>query len=557
MEKMLQIPRRPTAGFVKGSAASELTSVPAERFAFTWQGTFLGIARLALLSCVFQASWYLGGTNAGAVYVSSILLSIATLAGLLALLSGWRFPKPPRFAWLPGTVLAGFVFLQCLPMPSSILNSLTPKIASVYREFGEEPAQQILTAGNLLRPGTIQTASDPSLSLIKYETERSLVTLLIALAILISSSFLFTTPSSRTFAVRAILTNAAALAIWGIVQRAQGTTDLLPGIANPAPSIPFASFIYKNSAAAAIIPGIAAAMSLVYLERLTPNPVRNQDYATNRYYRHAQQMLSTKALGYLAVGCMVTSGVIASLSRGGWIASAIAVLIGLLVLRREWLHSRGFIALMALLVLCIGITGRVASQVEKRIDLVTIEKLSDDERIEHWKLGWKTALQYLPLGSGYGTYGYATLIEQTQPTRVWFADAHNQYLEVLEELGLIGFTILVFSIVWTLKASWNLLNNNGPAESRSYGLFALVALTAAAIQSVGDFVMKLPPNLFQLSLVVGMLCAAVASTKPTRSSIPRWTSGSGNTSTSLPLALAICVSLIVLNSWTTWKHHGS
>ncbi len=208
---------------------------------------------------------------------------------------------------------------------------------------------------------------------------------------------------------------------------------------------------------------------------------------------------------------------------------------------------------MALLLLCVGITGRVASQVEKRIDLVTMEKLTDNERIEHWKLGWKTALQYLPLGSGYGTYGYATLIEQTQPTRVWFADAHNQYLEILEELGLIGFTLLIISMAWVLKAAWKLLSGDGPSESRSYGLFALVALTAAAIQSIGDFVMKLPPNLFQLSLVIGMLSAAVTSAHLPRVTIRKWNSTTGNLTTSLPISIAICICLLVANAWTTWK----
>ncbi len=327
---MLQIPRRPAAAFVKGSATPEQSSEARELRAFTWQSFFLGVARLAALLSVFQASWYLGGTNAGAVYVSSILISIATLTGALALLCGWRLPKPQLFAWLPGTLLAGYVFLQCMPMPDSIVHSVAPKVKTVYDEFGKEPAEQIVAAGNLLRPATIELTTNPSLSLIKYETERSLVTLLIALAIMIASSFLFATPKSRIFAVKAILTNAAALAIWGIIQRAQGTTDLLPGIANPAPSIPFASFIYKNSAAAAIIPGLAAAMSLFYLDRLTPSQASKTDFSTNRYYRHSQQMLSTKALGILAVGCMVASGVIASLSRGGWIASAIAVAMGFL-----------------------------------------------------------------------------------------------------------------------------------------------------------------------------------------------------------------------------------
>ncbi len=543
---MVQSTQRPMSRLPQGSPTAESHSATRRRYALTWTNSLLAVSRVAVLAAVLQTGWYFGGTNSGAILATSVLLILALATCLMAIFSGWRPQRFSALVWLPGCLLAAYVLIQCLPVSWTLLDACAPKLATVYRQYAVEPAEQVIAAGNLLRSTAVEPAPNPSLSLIRYETERSLVTLLIALAIMITSSLVFSNHASRLFAMRAILINAAALAIWGIIQRARGTTDLLPGIPNPLPSIPFSSFIYKNSAAAAIIPGVAAAISLFYLSRLNQKRQAQKNHAINRYYRNAPQILTSRELGLLFVGGLVISGVIASLSRGGWIALGLSLVTGLYIMRREWLHSRGFIAFLIILVACVGITANIASKVERRLDEFTIEKLSDNERLEHWKLGWTTAKAYLPLGSGLGTYGYATLLEQTQPTRVWFADAHNQYLEVIEELGLFGIALLLITFVWCMKQGISLLDSGRSASSQCFGLFALMVLIAAAVQSIGDFVMKLPPNLFQLSLTVGMLGVITSTSNPKKAADKdlqptRWHRG-----LLLARPIAICVCLMAL-----------
>ena len=472
------------------------------------QEPFLWGSRLLVLAAVFQTAWHFGGTNPAAIYHASILAMSSLVCSILAFATGWRPATPDKpFLIISGCFLA-FAAFQCIPLSDSIISSIAPKSAQIQQDLGRKPAELLRQTATSLDQQITPSSSTMQLSVIPWETKRHLAIYAIAFAIAITTSLTFGTNQSRKFAILAVLINSIALTTWGIIQRAQGLTDLLPGFPNPTISVPFSTFIYKNAAAAFILPGLAAAMSLFYSSRLKPSatgqPKQSSSYV-NRYYSDSSHILSPVEIIYLALGTLVIAGLMASLSRGAWIASLVALVLALVIIRHEWLTAKGLMVLGVLL-LILGISiSQVKETIQNRLEKVSIEELTQDQRLEHWKLGLTTAVQYLPWGSGLGTYGYSTLPEQTRPTLVWFEHAHNQYLEVLTETGLPGLLCLIALIVWGFRRAYLLLQPNRSYSTRGFGVFALMTLIGIAIQNLGDFVVAMPSNLFMLAFVLGLI----------------------------------------------------
>ena len=92
---------------------------------------------------------------------------------------------------------------------------------------------------------------------------------------------------------------------------------------------------------------------------------------------------------------------------------------------------------------------------------VTINKFMDAENME--KLGGRSSLwkhlyamieQYWVFGSGFGTYNrFAFLNGLRTYGRMWTYNAHNCYLQILGELGVIGLALLILFMITSLFIS--------------------------------------------------------------------------------------------------------
>ena len=78
---------------------------------------------------------------------------------------------------------------------------------------------------------------------------------------------------------------------------------------------------------------------------------------------------------------------------------------------------------------------------EHRLATLGTDQTLTNGRLAHWQDGWETSQQFLPLGSGLGTYGYVYLLHESSVRDEWFDHAHNQYLETLVDAGLPGLLI--------------------------------------------------------------------------------------------------------------------
>jgi len=141
-----------------------------------------------------------------------------------------------------------------------------------------------------------------------------------------------------------------------------------------------------------------------------------------------------------------------------------------------------------------------------------------------WKLGgragawadaWRIHESFRWFGTGFNTYGSATLLlQQFEKSTAHYAEAHNDYLQLLVEGGwLVAVPALV--LVWLFAGEVRRRFREGQDDRTGYWirLGAVTGIVAIAFQEVVEFSLQMPGN----AALFTILCAIAvrkASMKP-------------------------------------------
>ena len=118
---------------------------------------------------------------------------------------------------------------------------------------------------------------------------------------------------------------------------------------------------------------------------------------------------------------------------------------------------------------------------------------------------WRDAMPMIgdfPLaGVGAGAFGSAMRIYQTSPRTYYHNEAHNQYLQIFSEGGVLLTVPAACAVFAFMAAAWTQLRRrNDPL--RWMRVAGAAALVGVAVQSIWETGLTLPAN--------GMLAAALA-----------------------------------------------
>jgi len=495
------------------------------KFAQVWQSGSLVVARgLVLLSLVY-AAWRYGATEAITQFHLCILLGVATLLTLTSR-RGMVIGSPPlESQQLPlralvlGLLWVAYAAVQASPF-SPALGSLGGGTTLVQDQFAAPAVACLQDAWRLLDEGVSLPNWDRFASVVPHQTRQAMIPFMLAFAMMMLSAVLFDSRKLRTAFLWILVMHTALLAAWGIIQRAGGDAWILPGVQNTYSGVPFASFVYKNAGAAALLPALAAIGALFYGSR-SGRPKLSASRGSFRARSGCEAatgipsfgssslafLVRPRSLTLLALAGLLATGLIASLSRGAWMTAILAAVLAWGASRLA-LSTRKFavviLSLVCLIASVVALTG-IRDTITERAEEVSVARLSGDQRWEHWKDGARAAWHYLPAGSGLGTYGFATLPHQTGPRRSWFREAHNQYLEILTESGIVGIGLLLSAMVWFSMTTWRLLRQDEQREKSSWGLLGLVILICGSVQSLFDFVLMIPANLLLYASLMGIV----------------------------------------------------
>ena len=202
-----------------------------------------------------------------------------------------------------------------------------------------------------------------------------------------------------------------------------------------------------------------------------------------------------------AAAVLIVVGIFCSLSRMGFLACGASVFVmGWLLLagkrhgKKRWL----MVALFGLTVVA-AFVFLAPSQL-----VVRFTEISSDGRIGVWRDTLHLIAAYPLLGTGLG--GYESTFERFKTTGFILRQdyAHNDYLQFLAEMGVVGFliggTFLFRTLLRSIRASLHPPSSN----VRWLGLACSGALVAILVHSLADFNLYVPANATLLAWICGI-----------------------------------------------------
>lgn len=198
-------------------------------------------------------------------------------------------------------------------------------------------------------------------------------------------------------------------------------------------------------------------------------------------------------LATLGAGGFCLLGIFLTVSRGGVLALSVALIAALFFSGRWRIH-----VVVAGVVLAattfVYFTAVAPPEARERISSSTQgERRVPDGRLTIWAVGWRMAQANPVVGVGAGNFRDVSKYYLLQPGVLMRSDqilleepqvAHNTYLEVLAELGIVGLslflTIIGFSLVSSLRAARNFRIRGDPGSEALARGFAIALIGTLA-----------------------------------------------------------------------------
>jgi putative inorganic carbon (hco3(-)) transporter len=171
---------------------------------------------------------------------------------------------------------------------------------------------------------------------------------------------------------------------------------------------------------------------------------------------------------YATASILIGAGLLMSWSRGAWIGTIVAILVMVFAVPRSRFRSITASLVIGSLFLSSALFGLIPTSILDRISSSTAEffafedmrgvDISNEnyavvERLAHWQAALNIATDN---SNGVGLGNYETVYSRYRLLNWKFplGHAHNYYLNVLAETGMIGLTAYLFFILGTFVTSW-------------------------------------------------------------------------------------------------------
>ena len=441
----------------------------------------------------------LGTLAFGAVYPWGFipLLGAAAAIGVAGLSrTGLRSELRPLAMALFAVCAAGTV--QLLPMPSAMLAAISPA------------APAVLSAYDLAFTGNGGWAS---LSIRPPSTAVAVVALIALSLYLLGLPGLLGTRAVRTIP-GALAVFAVPLALYGIYTREHGN-GLIYGFWQPQDGgggNQFGPFINRNHFGGWMLMTLGVLIGSLFgrfegaLRASGAKPPRTLAWFSSWHANSLLLKVAAVILGAISIFWALSRSSIISLAAAvmffGWLASR----------RRRLGTARRRFAMVSLgAALVAGIAWRGPDRV--------LAWFQDERNLLSRFDAWRDAIDVFrafPLfGTGLNTFGDAMLFYQKRNPGFHMAQAHNDYLQLAAEGGLLVVVPAVVAAVLLAKAIGRNLRA-ARAESRGYWIRAgaAVGLVAVAIQEVFEFSLQIPVNALLFATLAAVALAPVAPHAP-------------------------------------------
>lgn len=195
-------------------------------------------------------------------------------------------------------------------------------------------------------------------------------------------------------------------------------------------------------------------------------------------------------------------------SRGGIVAFAFAALFLIFVLRPYDIGVRQLLAFASVVILCAAfVLWFGARATTQRFGTLTAGAISRDQRVSMARDTTRIFRDHLWVGTGLGTLETVFPRYQTDYNGRIVDHAHDDYLELLAETGVIGGLLGLAFIALLFRQGIANLNSREREFERTFHAGALAACAALLVHSFVDFNLHIPSNAL-LFLLLATLASA-------------------------------------------------
>ena len=463
---------------------------------------------------VFAASLFLvvawGALAFGAVYPWAYrpLAMVAGVTGTVILLVERR-RRPPLGLPAGGLIaIAAAILLQLAPVSRAVLAEISPNAQPVVREY--DRFYGVLTSVDTPSTPTAEATGSRPISIAPGQTQTGLFLFVTISLFCVGTARLLSVSGAQTIA-RPLAVFGAVLAVIGIAQftlTLSVNQPLIYGFWKPQfMSRPFGPFVNPNHFAGWMLMALPLALALFYdsLQRMLEEMAARRE---NRIALVGTPLFSRTVL-FAFVSVLMGLSLIMTRSRSGIAALAAAsVLIGWIVIKRQK-SSRAKAVVAVCLLAVMAATAAWAgldTVVGKFIDSSDGQGLgATSGRLVAWSDTVRIIRDFPLTGTGFNSYGTAMAVYQSGVRELHFQEAHNDYLQLAAEGGLlVGIPIMATIALFSVSVRRRF--REAPKVGSSYWLRvgAVIGLLAIALQSAFDFSLQMPGNAALFAVVAAI-----------------------------------------------------
>ncbi|MEN8210678.1 MAG: O-antigen ligase family protein [Thermodesulfobacteriota bacterium] len=211
-----------------------------------------------------------------------------------------------------------------------------------------------------------------------------------------------------------------------------------------------------------------------------------------------------------ASALLIIISIFVSLSRGAMISTCLSLIVFTIFLLQRKI-SRGnttlIIGVIMLSALCIGWFGW-DQIIERFAKLKNAQGVIYEARLDFWKDSQEMIDSYKLTGSGIGTFPHVYPLHRSLKSELFLSHAHNDYLELLAEGGIIGFGLAAIFLLTLFYKTYKIFINRRDGFSIYIYIGSITAMTSILLHSFTDFNMHIGANGLWFFFIAGVAVSA-------------------------------------------------
>jgi O-antigen ligase/tetratricopeptide (TPR) repeat protein len=432
--------------------------------------------------------------------------SMITVELLIALTGIFYFSPYPRGksvcypayyqvpGFLPLLLLLGWMFFQTLPLPLPVVRVVAPNIFQVYQLGLDLPG---LSSFDNWIPLTVNRKAT-LLELLRVSSY--------ALCYLVTVQLL--TRSRRLLiTIKAVSGLAFCIAFLSVLQRITAPDTLFWLRKLTEGKTAFGPWVYKNHYAGFMVMLCPLVLSQFLLHR---SPLERVETLRERILTFFSEDEATAHLFWGFGSIVILASIFLTQSRGGILSIICGVLLFFLLIARHQ-GKLGKLPLLFLLTGLLIIVGWYSWEpILERFSIIIDSGTGEikDDRLLIWADALKIISAFPLTGSGFGTFvdifpGYKTL-----PDDLLYEHAHNDFLELLTDGGVIAGGLGLWFILSVLQAGYRQIRLRQDSVSVFLAIGAFSGLAGLLVYSIFDFNLHNGANGLYFAFFCGLLVSA-------------------------------------------------